>query len=45
VEVKDVDVVDSDLETGRGRKRGEGWSFTFPPVGGRKKVPAEKSKA
>ncbi|KAI5812491.1 signal peptidase subunit-domain-containing protein [Pyronema omphalodes] len=34
-----------DLEAAKG-KRGEGWSFTFPPVGGRKKTPVvENTKA
>ena len=30
--------VDIDLE--KGGKHGEGWTFTFPPVGGRKKTAA-----
>jgi hypothetical protein len=38
-------VEEVDLEKAKG-KRGEGWSFTFPPVGGRKKTPVvEKTKA
>ena len=36
-EVGGEEAVDVDSEEGRaGGKRGEGWSFTFPPVGGRK---------
>jgi hypothetical protein len=44
VEVKDGGVVsEMGLEEGKG-KRGEGWSFTFPPVGGKKKVPVERTR-
>ena len=34
--VVEADAVVTDLEKGLGGKRGKGWSFTFPPVEGRK---------
>jgi hypothetical protein len=34
--VVEADAAVVDLEKGMGGKRGDGWSFSFPPVGGKK---------